>query len=300
MSLIASITKKSKLNATIKQTALARKSEGHTANGLYKAAFQSFADILQDDPLRAETLYQWGFGLLHQAKTKNTDEAIKIYQDAIEKFAFCLLINPNFLGAAIDGGVAYMDLARLLQVQPDDTLYDLAKKQFEKANAIQAGTASYNLACIYGLRGAQEPCLQALEHARNKVTLPSAEEMLNDPDLDNVKNQIWFNEFIESLGKKTEEEIETEKVEAQEAAQKRDSKWVLVERSPLSEDETAEKVETEVIAENSSTETVDAPEAEQKPEPATETVATAECEQKTATESEGVNIGQSHKGKNTI
>ncbi len=27
------------------------------------------------------------------------------------------------------------------------------KKQFESANAIQAGTASYNLACIYGLRG---------------------------------------------------------------------------------------------------------------------------------------------------
>jgi len=43
--------------------------------------------------------------LLHQAKTKAGDEAVAIYQDAIEKFAFCMLINPEYLGAAINGGV---------------------------------------------------------------------------------------------------------------------------------------------------------------------------------------------------
>ena len=208
MSLLDSFTKKSKLNATIKQTALARKSEGSTANGLFKAAYQGYADVLHDDPLRAEALYNWGFALLHQAKIKTGDEAALIYQDAIQKFAFCLLINPDYLGAAINGGVAYMDLARLKKVKPADTLYELASKQFEKANAIQAGTASYNLACIYGLQGNKDECMKALEKARDRGALPEADEILNDPDLAGIKEQDWFVAFMEALNKKTETEPE--------------------------------------------------------------------------------------------
>lgn len=247
MSLIASITKKSKLNATIKQAALARNSEGHTANGLYKAAYLSYAEILQDDPLRADTLYQWGFALLHQAKTKAANEADKIYQDAIEKFAFCLLINPYYLGAAINGGVAYMDLARLKQVPPDDRLYDMAKIQFDKANSIQAGTASYNLACIYALRGQHEASLKALEHARDKVTLPDAEEILNDPDLAGIVALDWFLGFMDSLTKKAEADVQ----EAQQAAVKKtDSKWVLVDRTAELADDAQPEQEatTETVA----------------------------------------------------
>ena len=238
MSLLSPFTKKSKLNATIKQTALARNSAGSTADGLFKAAYLGYADVLHDDPLRAETLYHWGFALLHQAKTKTGDEATAIYQDAIQRFAFCLLINPDYLGAAINGGVAYMDLARLKKVQPDDNLYELAKKQFEKANAIQAGTASYNLACIYGLRGDKDACLKALENARDKVTLPEADEILNDPDLEGVKEQDWFVEFMEALSKKmAEADLEDKEVVPVKTA----SKWVLVERENADEETLAEQ-----------------------------------------------------------
>jgi tetratricopeptide (TPR) repeat protein len=237
MSLLASFTKKSKLNATIKQTAQARKSEGSTADGLFKAAYRGYADVLHDDPLRAEALYNWGFALLHQAKTKTGDEAARIYQDAIDKFAFCMLINPDYLGAAINGGVAYMDLARLKKVKPDDELYELAKKQFEKANAIQAGTASYNLACIYGLQGNKEECLKALEKARDKGALPEARDILNDPDLVSVKEQNWFIEFMETLNKKTEAEPENKATVVDPTS----SKWKLVEKGFGSEEASAEQ-----------------------------------------------------------
>jgi tetratricopeptide (TPR) repeat protein len=236
MSLLASLTKKSKLNAIIKQTAQARKSEGSTADGLYKAAYQGYAEVLHDDPLRAEALYNWGFALLHQAKTKTGDEAVKIYQDAIDKFAFCMLINPDYLGAAINGGVAYMDLARLKKVKPDDNLYELAEKQFEKANSIQAGTASYNLACIYSLRGNENACLKALENARDKVTLPEAGEIFNDPDLARIKEQEWFKEFMETLKKKAENDNEKEAV-VEKAPEK---KWAIVEREDTSKENNAE------------------------------------------------------------
>ncbi len=243
MSLLDSFTKKSKLNATIKQTALARKSEGSTADGLFKAAYQGYAEVLHDDPLRAEALYNWGFALLHQAKIKTGDEAANLYQDAIQKFAFCMLINPDYLGSAINGGVAYMDLARLKKVKPDDTLYELAKKQFEKANAIQAGTASYNLACIYGLQGNKDECLKALEKARDRGALPEADEILNDPDLAGIKEKDWFVAFMEALNKKAEVEPENN----EPVIKSTDSKWKLVEKKFESE-ETEQATVTEKSA----------------------------------------------------
>ena len=232
MSLLTSFSKKSKLNATIKQTALARKSEGSTADGLFKAVYQGYADVLLDDPMRAEALYNWGFALLHQAQTKAGDEAALIYQDAIDKFAFCMLVNPSYLGAAINSGVAYMDFARLKKAMPHDKLYELAKKQFEKANAIQAGTASYNLACIYGLRGDKDAALKALENARDKVTLPDAADILSDPDMVSVKEQAWFLEFMESLNKQPEAEPETKAPVVDPTS----SKWKLAERNFTVED----------------------------------------------------------------
>lgn len=202
MSLLSLLNKRqTKLEASIKQTAQARISEGSTADNLFKGAYQGYAEVLLDDPIRADALYNWGFALLHQAKTKTGLEAAKIYQDAISKFAFCRLINPNYLGAAINGGVAYMDLARNQQDDVHSETYELAKKQFETANAIHKGTASYNLACIFALRGEYEACLQALEHSRDNGSLPDAAEIVVDPDMSRVYNQTWFFDFIEGLNK---------------------------------------------------------------------------------------------------
>lgn len=214
MSFFESITKKSKLKAAIKQTAEARGSEGHTADQLFKKVYQDYAEVVSDEPLIAEALYNWGLALLHQARTKTGESAANLYQDAIAKFSFCLTIEPAYLGAALDGGVAYMELARVKKVEPDDSLYGRAKKYFEKANAIQAGSASYNVACIYGLRGEKEGCLNALEISKNKGYLPVVADILADPDLDNVKYQDWFIDFMESLTKKPEQPV----VEVKEAA----------------------------------------------------------------------------------
>jgi tetratricopeptide (TPR) repeat protein len=211
MSFLDAFNKKSKLNSMIKQVEQARQSDTDSADGLFKSAYQGYADVLLGDALRADALYHWGFALLHQAKTKADDEAARLYRDALAKFDFCLLLNPSYLGSAINGGVAYMDLARLLGVSADDELYDLAKKQFEKANSIHKGTASYNVACISALRGEHDACLKALEHALNNGSLPEVADILNDADLDSVKSEPWFVAFIESL---TESEPSTESTEA--------------------------------------------------------------------------------------
>ena len=192
-------SRKSILNAAIKQTAKARANEGTKAEQLFASAYQGFADVVKDDLVRGEALYNWGFALLHQAKIKEEKDGIKLYLEAITKFSFCLLVQPNHLGAAIDGGVAYMDLARILDVDANDELYDLAGEFFTDAERIQRGSAAYNLACVYGLRGQDEACQEALELSIECGSLPSAGDITSDADMSKVKNKPWFVAFMEKV-----------------------------------------------------------------------------------------------------
>ena len=214
MSLFGAFAKRAKLNSAIKQTAEARKSEAGKADQLFKRVYQGYAEVVSDHPMLAEALYNWGFALLHHAKLKAGEAAAALYQEAISKFAFCLTLEPHYLGAAIDGGVAYMDLARIKGAKPEDHLYDMAEEQFEKANAIQAGSASYNQACIYAFRGDETACLNALEESRDRGYLPKVDDIMNDPDIAAVKELPWFVEFIEAV--KTKKEAATEEPAASE------------------------------------------------------------------------------------
>lgn len=199
MSFFASFTKKSKLDAAVKKAAKARSNEESIADQLLKEVYQDYADVLTGDGLRAEALYQWGVTLLRQAKGKKPPESINIYRNAIAKFSFCMTIDPNYLAASIDAGVACMDLARARGVPVTDELYEMAKRQFEKANSIQSGVAAFNLACVNGVRGDNEACLAALKIAKEKGNLPDDAEILADPDLASVVTQQWFKDFMASL-----------------------------------------------------------------------------------------------------
>lgn len=199
MSLLNSFKKRSTLDAAIKQVAQARKSEPGKAEQLYKSAYQGFASVIADNLMFSEALYNWGIALLHQARSQEPAEAIESYEDAISKFSFCLLTSPNYLAAAIDGGVAFMELARLSPEDGKAGLYGLAEDFFEKACSIQKGSAAYNLACIYALRGDGQACEQALQQAKAYGCLPDAANVLADADMDNVKQSAWFKDFIENV-----------------------------------------------------------------------------------------------------
>lgn len=214
MSLLSSFKKRSTLDAAIKQVAQARKSEPGKAEQLFKSAYQGFASVIEGNLMFSEALYHWGFGLLHEARAKQGIEAAEIYEDAISKFSFCLLTNPQYLGAAIDGGVAFMELARISPAESRAGLYGLAEDFFEKAGRIQKGSAAYNLACIYALRSEEQACQKALEKAKEFGSLPDVDNILNDVDMENVKQSQWFNEFIEAL--KAQPEPVREKLKDQE------------------------------------------------------------------------------------
>jgi hypothetical protein len=199
MSIFSSFQKRSTLDAAIKQAGQARKADGGKAEQLYKGAYQGFAKAIADNLILSEALYNWGFALLCQAKAQGPEQAAATLEDAVGKFSFCLLTAPNYLGAAIDGGVALMDLARLGAVEAKPELYKKAERFFDQACAIQKGSAAYNLACLHALNGEGAACLAALQQAKEAGSLPVETFIMQDTDLAAVHKQPWFVEFIEQL-----------------------------------------------------------------------------------------------------
>ena len=204
MSLLSSLTKRSTLDAAVKQVGKARKSEANLADQLYIGAYQGFAKVIADNLIVSEALYHWGFALLHQAEQQAPEQAMQTLQDAAAKFSFCLLTAPNYLGAAIDGGVAYMELARLSAAEAKPQLYDMAQHYFETAGTIQKGSAAYNLDCIYAIKADEQACLAALKLAKQSGSLPDEQAILQDADMAAVLETDWFNEFLEELRNKPE------------------------------------------------------------------------------------------------
>lgn len=223
MSLLSSFTNPSKLKAANANVTSARASEGKQADHLFSKAYQSYAEIVGENDFLSETLYHWGFALFNQARTKSGEEAELRFQDAFDKFSFALLANPESLKPAIDWGAALMALAEKKQVGVNDALYDQAIEKFMTAEKIFRGSASYNLACIYAMRGDDEQCRQALEASRDHSSLPEVEAILNDADLDNVKQNEWFEAFITSLQKPAQKAAEPkgEASPAEETAEKK-------------------------------------------------------------------------------
>ena len=216
MSLFSSFNKRSTLDAAIKQVGKARKSDAASAAELYQTAYQGFASVLADNLIISEALYNWGFALLNQANSQDKTQAIETLEDAISKFSFCLLTAPNYLAAAIDGGVAFMELARLTGADSSAYLHKMARQFFETACGIQKGSAAYNLACLHALNADHEACQAALQQAYQHGCLPDEAVILSDTDMASVIETAWFKAFLESTKVVPEPELsEAEKLESQ-------------------------------------------------------------------------------------
>ncbi len=221
MSLFSTIKKKTTLSAATRQIAKARKAQDGKSQQLYKSAYEGFEFVLSDNLMLADALYNWGFGLLNQAKSQKDESAINLYEEAINKYSFCLTIEPYYLGAAVEGGVAYMDIARIKGVVADDDLYGRAKKCFERAGEIQKGSGAFNLACFHSIGNNHEACLASLKEAKEFAHLPDEADILNDPDMQNVIKTPWFIEFMDEI--KIEKEV-AEKAVAEKKKAKKEAK----------------------------------------------------------------------------
>lgn len=95
MSLLSSFTKRSTLDAAVKQVAKARKSEAALAEQLYKGAYQGFASVIADNLILSEALYNWGFALLHQAEISLKTKLSKLWKMRFPNFHFAYSLRQT-------------------------------------------------------------------------------------------------------------------------------------------------------------------------------------------------------------
>ncbi len=216
MGLFGSIVGSSKVKSANKKLNLAREATDKVqAETLLSEAMTAYATVAADSSAFTGALYGWGAALLHSARLKDGGaEAKGLYEEAGKKFSYCLVAKADYLAAALDWGVALMELTPFQEESERAATYALAKEKFTLADSIQEGVASYNFACLHAVSGDFEACKASLEAAHDYKNLPDEAEILSDVDMQSVKNEAWFTDFITSLS--AEPEVEVVEVESDE------------------------------------------------------------------------------------
>lgn len=162
----------------------------------YGSAYEKFAQAvaLNQHP---QSLHGWGLASYHQALTKLGPEARRLLEKACEKYSAAIEIRSDQAQVLNDWGVALLERARQSMVQERDALNQEAEARFLEAEKHHRGLGSYNLACIYSLRGDHDRCREYLELARDNHTLPSRAHIENDADLAGARELEWFEALLE-------------------------------------------------------------------------------------------------------
>jgi len=172
---------------------LAKTKEGKEADELYNEAFDKYQKAIDIKPDDYEALYNWGIDLGNLAKTKEGKEADELYNEAFDKFKKAIGIKPDKHEAFNNWGTDLGNLAKTREGKEADELYKEAFDKFQKA--IKYGASSYNLSCIYALKGEKDNALKYLDISlsNNEIDVVFVE---NDEDW---KDYLEDDDFIELL-----------------------------------------------------------------------------------------------------
>lgn len=108
---------------------------------------------------------------------------------ALYDFATSQALKP----ADIPGNAVFYLHGQPAQLLPE------ARSKFIEAEAVSPGAGSDNLACVNAVEGREDECKKWLQKSKDLGTLPSRDHLLNDADLESVRDREWFQAFLENL-----------------------------------------------------------------------------------------------------
>lgn len=131
-------------------------------------------------------------GLAHKKQGKK-EEACAAYNQLIQSFGDSKKI-------VLQEQVARAQ-ANLISVLPknDPELPNKCREAIERLHLLEAkapGTHAYDLACMFSMLNEKDHCQHWLSVCIEKGTLSDREHLENDSDLDNVRNEPWFEEIL--------------------------------------------------------------------------------------------------------
>lgn len=148
------------------------------------------AELLQPDMY--EVYLKWGVLLSTLATLKSS---VELYNESSEKYSKAININSNRIEAYNNLGA---NLSRLADLKHDESYINLAIENLLISENIDP-THVYNLACAYVRLSKFEEAKTKLVVCKENQTLPPKNYLLNDPDLEILRQETWFNDFISDL-----------------------------------------------------------------------------------------------------
>lgn len=174
----------------------AKHAERDDAERLLRAATEKYAAAIEIKPDSHEALYNLGTALSEQAQRAEGDEAERLFRAAAEKYSAALEIKPDKYQALGNWGNALIAQARRTDDQKSARLLEKAEGLLQKALELSPAD-TYNLACLRAVQGRLEEARALLFEAKQSGTLPERAHLLDDPDLESVRELPWFEELLE-------------------------------------------------------------------------------------------------------
>jgi tetratricopeptide (TPR) repeat protein len=175
---------------------LANMKEGKEADDIFEQSFEKFQKVLKIKPDYHDALNNWGVALADFAKKKDGKEADDLFEQSFEKYQKALEIKPDKQNALYNWGLALYELAKKTDGKEAEDLFNQSFEKLIKAEKIKGGAGTYNIACLYSLKGNVNESLAWLEKCLKNNSIPSRSHILADSDLDNIKNKDDFLTLI--------------------------------------------------------------------------------------------------------
>ena len=86
----------------------------------------------------------------------------------------------------------------LWSINKDNALLDQVKTLLEKSLKLEPDNA-FNMACLMSIKGEDALCEEHLTTCLNAETLPDKLHLMQDTDLDNMRDKAWFKAFLDKL-----------------------------------------------------------------------------------------------------
>jgi tetratricopeptide (TPR) repeat protein len=163
-------------------------------------ACEKFSAAIRIKPDMSEAYFHWGTALILWAEALPENERPAKLNEARKKFSEAVRINPDKHDAYNNWGSTLLHLYWTLPPDSSErfSLLKEARLVLGRAEEIQRGAASYNLACVAALLNDHEEARKWLLIAQEFGidAVKDCESLKNDRDLNNLRGLDWFEVFV--------------------------------------------------------------------------------------------------------
>jgi tetratricopeptide (TPR) repeat protein len=160
---------------------------------LIRKAINMYNKVVEINPNSYRAYVNWGNIILKLAEINDGEIAKDFYNQAFEKYQKAIDIKSDLIEPYNNWAVVLVDLAKKTNGKVAEEMYQKAFEMYKKA--ISYGAGSYNLSCLFAIKGEKTKALELLKSCLEKKEI-SPEEIKNDNDWDLLKNDVEFQNLL--------------------------------------------------------------------------------------------------------